>query len=418
MNSLLSDMPPQTSSAAHVATPRRVVNVIALAAWFLCLALIARKTVFVRQRRDVDAHLSVDATAAVEIALVAVACLLLISRPQLVNMLRSLRGTAAGWFTLMCGFGLLSSVWSPQPQYTAFQSVEVLSQTLLVLLGIGYCRSFADAEKNILTVCSLCLMLDMAMVIKLNGLTFAPRLWHANAYPACAAMIACYCMAEFFGATGERARRLFWVGMFAIFALALGTSSSSIVSAAVGICLASLLLRGARWPLVALIAILAVGALLAPDTALEILFPGKEGAQVTTMRGRTDMWAEFATYISERPIFGHGFAIGDRLNGGLATNTHNSLLSVALGMGAVGLMLFGATLLILAREAWKTLFTHCPGSAGVTCALVAGLLNCMTMAYLGEDWKTPSLVFVCFLMFHFMIVKRGLPLAMATPRQG
>jgi len=72
-------------------------------------------------------------------------------------------------------------------------------------------------------------------------------------------------------------------------------------------------------------------------------------AQLTTLTGRTQLWAELLTYARNRPMLGYGFGAfwnaGNSADVSLAVNwvvpnAHDAYLDVVLGLGVVGLMLF------------------------------------------------------------------------------
>jgi O-antigen ligase len=189
--------------------------------------------------------------------------------------------------------------------------------------------------------------------------------------------------------------------------LCVGTSAASFLAALGGLGVAALVVGGKRWPLVLLLSALILGAAFSPDTATDLLFPGKTDDQLSTLHGRTHLWAYFVEFVEESPWIGHGFAMGAKLGGVNATNTHNSLFSVLLGTGVVGVFLVVVAALCLAREISKNNKYRRSGSAGAACALAAGLANSMSIGFLGEAWREITLVFIVFLTLHVLTFTRA-----------
>lgn len=379
-------------------------NNIRLVGWGFVLSIVARKTVFVRQRWGELDYATVDTYAAVEILIVGMAWIFLLSSRHLSLLVRWLSGTSAAWLWAYCVVGMASALWSSQPAYAGFQAAEVASQLLLIFVVISYYERFADAERSVLVVCLATVLLGMCEVLKFRGVTLSIAAWHHNQFPASAGMLACYCAPEYFRASGERRKRLLIYGCTATFALLLGTSAASLLSTLFGLAIAALLMRRTAWPILLLVATLVLGAALDPNAATELLFPYKTAEQIQSLHGRTHLWGQLMDFFWERPILGYGFAMGAKLGGVGQTNTHNSILSVVLGTGLMGLLIlvgFGVRFL---KELSTKLSARRPGSTGVACALSAGLMNSMSMAFLGEGWRGPTLVFTA--IYALLVVER------------
>lgn len=356
-------------------------------------------------------YLAVDGFAAFEIALVCVGALYLLSATDVATMLRRLRRTSGSTILFVYLWGLISAAWSEQPVYSAFQAIEVLTQILLLFLASFRCANFVAAEKSMLIVVALATAFGMAQILRFHGLTLNLSKWHTNQYTATGAMLLCYCIPEFLTSQGVRRKRLMIYGTFAAVAVAVGTSAASIIAALAGVALTVFLLRGNRWPLVLLSAAAILAWIVAPDAIYSLLFPGKTTQQVTTMTGRHALWTLLMNYFWQSPIIGHGFAMGTKLSsvratGVLATNTHNSLLSVMLGMGLIGVAIVGVAGFRFVLEFGRSRSAGRPGAVGVGSSLFAGLLNAMAIAYLGEIWRSPSVAFAGVLALHVMWIQR------------
>jgi O-antigen ligase len=137
----------------------------------------------------------------------------------------------------------------------------------------------------------------------------------------------------------------------------------------------------------------------------DVLFPGKTDEQIATMRGRLPMWEMLWGYVIERPIVGHGFAIiTSGRSGAFAADPHNSLFSILLGTGFLGLTTFLFFVVRFARETLETAFRRLPGAVGCSAALVAGLVNSLAMPLVYAEWEESSLVFACIFSFFILFV--------------
>ncbi|MFO0911774.1 MAG: O-antigen ligase family protein [Pirellulales bacterium] len=398
----------QTSNrAAGTATGLRAYPLAkAVLPWGLALSLCFRKDVMIRFRWGALDYTSVDSYAALEIAIVLASCAYCLTNRKLAPTLRMISGTSLSAFFAMYGWGLISSIWSEQPSYSLFQALEVLSQLAIVLIAVSYAPTVATAETSVLWVSMIATLCGIGQYVKLYGFSTQLSDWHTNHYTATAAILLSYCFAEFFASSGRRRIRLMAFGGFAAFALLLGTSATSIIAALTGFAITAMLLKGNRWPLIAIAAIAMIGAALAPDVAFSILFPGKTEHQVTSLHGREHLWGALASYIWESPIVGHGFAMGAKLGSMrsdfqiVTTNTHNSFLSVVLGMGFVGVLLASLAAARFTFEIKRNRKAGIQGSVGVASAVVSGVVNGMGIGILGETWRSSTLAFAAILALH------------------
>jgi len=86
----------------------------------------------------------------------------------------------------------------------------------------------------------------------------------------------------------------------------------------------------------------------------------ESGASITTLTGRTEFWYSSLILISERPIYGYGFGVGGEIwndarfynpdyalwSGTARSSLHNGYLSIAIGVGIVGTIVWVILLLI------------------------------------------------------------------------
>jgi len=117
------------------------------------------------------------------------------------------------------------------------------------------------------------------------------------------------------------------------------------------------------------------------------------------------MWEYLFKLVVDSPIIGHGFAVLSTGKGVLlSTAPHNSLFSVLLGTGSIGMfavLLYGMRTL---REFFRTVIPRRPGSVGCTAAIAAGLVNSLSMPLIFDEWEESTLVFICITAFSFLFV--------------
>jgi len=136
-----------------------------------------------------------------------------------------------------------------------------------------------------------------------------------------------------------------------------------------------------------------------------LLFPGKTEKEIETAHGRTLIWKLYWHKFLQSPILGYGFGI---ISGGrdkaLAALSHNSLFTVLIGTGSVGLMMFG----LFAARLWQStlgkIWRRGPGMVGFVGALAATFVNSMGIPLLADRWLTSSVVFVWLLGLFFIHV--------------
>jgi O-antigen ligase len=142
-------------------------------------------------------------------------------------------------------------------------------------------------------------------------------------------------------------------------------SRTSLASAAIGMFTWFLILKK-RTPLIlfcgGVVLLIILGMLFQPAS-----FHRMEPAGIADLTGRTDFWRAGTILFKEKPVFGYGFdagtkALGDRRfynpdilswSGTVRASFHNGYLSIAVGIGLPGLLLFAWALFIPCRKLLK-----------------------------------------------------------------
>ncbi len=159
--------------------------------------------------------------------------------------------------------------------------------------------------------------------------------------------------------------------------LLLTRSRTSLLSLGLAFAIATMLnvskRRALAIGLVSLIVVLAVGVFGASllDSARHALLMGRsqETADVTTLTGRTELWAEMFKYIAERPFIGYGYdsfwtpahtAYVALALGWVVPHAHNGYIEMALELGYAGVAIFVWAFMAGVRHAFRRLHPRGP----------------------------------------------------------
>ncbi len=396
-------------------------------AWLLLLsifAIIVRQTVFVRPRVTSVDFSAVDTFAAVDIAAVCLAALVLIFSGRLFSTWSALRRTPALWLIVYYLVCAASFIWSSAPVYSLYRASEYLVLFFATCAVVAQYQDFTRAEQVFVRVAAATILLQMCVHLRLEGFHLSLGAWHTNSYSATSAMLFCYCLGEYLAMTKserseakKRSRRLRRFGIFSFGTLALGTSAASNVAAALGCLLIFLALRRLWLLLIGLwvgVVLFLIGG--SGKIVQDLLFPGKSEYAIETASGRTLIWDLYWHKFLQSPILGYGFGV---ISGGrdraFAALSHNSLFTVLIGTGSVGLALFGMFVL---RLWWATLgkvWRRGPGTVGFAGALAAAFVNCLGNPLMADRWDTTSVVFAGLVGLFLLHIRGSRPVAEAVP---
>lgn len=382
---------------------------IAALLWFCSILWVIRVTVFLRQRAGSEFQ-AVDAAAGIQVLIVLVTMLILLASARLTRILSSVAKSSVLFlltYYLLC---VISSAWSAAPAFSLYRAVEFITMFMGALTALSYSQNFLAAEKRILFISSAVIALSIYANVKPYGFSLSFASLHTNSYSASAAMLFCYCIGEYYSSDKRRREILRKYAIFGFAALAVGTSAASNIATLCGVLLLFLFYRKPgllATGLFILSLLLVLQFVLDIDFSFlkEILFPGKNDAEIESMSGRMQMWQQLWEYVIASPAVGYGFAVLTSGRAGVfAANPHNSLFSILLGTGILGFSIFLLLVVRLTGEILRTAFRKLPGSIGCAAALVAGLVNSLAMPLVYSEWEESSLVFACILSFFTLFV--------------
>ncbi len=392
---------PPTSPAITVSAILPTIGRMRLRLLFLCvIGVVLRLTVLQRQRTG-QQYAAVDSEAMLQILLVGFTALVLLScRPR--AWIRRLRSTAALWWFAFCLVGLLSTVWSESAKYTLYRSAEVIILSFAVFVIVMSARTWVEAERRMLWLAWIALL---AAVIGTSRL-YSWSIWglRSNTYGAMAAMLACYCYGVMLYSRGKRRRNFMVLAGGAAFLTVYSLSLASWWSMLAGVLLITVFSRHRL--LVVMLALSGTIAVLVGGETLmqEAILRNRDTEEVGSLHGRRYLWEHYIEAFKERPILGYGFAVGARTTGPVyTTNTHNSLISVLIGCGIIGVLPVFIGIVRMMRDLRLLHRQRMQAVLAISGALLAAGVNSMANAFLGENWTPATFVFCCiFALFLYL----------------
>lgn len=366
----------------------------------IVLAFLIRINFFIRQKDD---PLQLDIFNLLQIAITLILGFILLSKKDSRLTSPLLINSPLGWLILLYFWGAISGIWSSMPMFSAYFGIEGLIY-ILALSVIMYNQTSNNSLESFAIYSSyLLIFLVLAGTIRLSGFSFSLYHWHTNVYTTIAAMLFGYCFGEY----NNRYRVLrsdeskllkngIWISLFFV---VIGTSSGSNLSLIAAVLVVTLI-SGRRS--LKIFSILLFGLILLidqiyGDLIFNAMFPGKSVEGVTTMHGRLNLWEHYFDMIRQKPWTGWGFASIERISKIYATNTHNSLIEVAGGVGIIGLILF---VLYIIRAYYRFLTNRqLPYIVGVIGAITAGLVNSNSVSFIGSP---TSGIFIAFIIWNLL----------------
>jgi O-antigen ligase len=335
-----------------------------------------------------------DAQSVLKFGLWALGLLLLFWRRQV--LAAALRHLPSAALAALAVWSLCSAVWSLTPAYTAAAALAWLGVWVLATV---FAAAFTRRQGAAVIALALGATLAASIVLYL--------LWPSRAMTVTEGglnlrLSGIYGSPNNLGRAAALTALLVWMAVgalrrwqaAAVLMLALPLCGICLVlsgnrgaALALGLAWGVYLLAGRPWQLVlaALTLLFSVAVLaLAPELRADLaglLSRSGRREEITTLTGRTDIWAAVIGLIREAPLLGHGFASTRELlpaawwtaYGWTTTSAHNLWLQVAVTTGFVGL-----ALLLLGQLAWAWQALQRPQpvrDAAFVFVLVIGLLE-------------------------------------------
>lgn len=290
------------------------------------------------------------------------------------------------WFTFYCLFAISSIMWTPVPASGGIlaKGFELFSSYLLLAIVLYKINDISRSFIYIVFIASSAAFLGALY----TGFT------HTNTY-SISAMIGAVIGIGLY--RNYKTKNILPYILFNIAILIVGTSSASYISfiGAIAI-LYSSSKKGVNYLLLGLMGLALIFVYyFGLDLISEYIFYGHSAKQIESGNGRDFIWEYALTNWRERPWFGYGYCVGERYVFSNSTfivlSAHNGFISVLLGTGIVGMIIFGFYLIKTLYQTWD--LTHSKyyrGYAAILLSAIMGVLaNNMAFPVLISDWNHP-----------------------------
>ena len=307
-------------------------------------------------------------------------------------------------------FALLSCLWALYPDYKALFSkcLELISSYMLVSVIMWKIKNREKAMLYLLYLCTL----SATMGYVSRVLAFGSILVHTNTHSLIAAMgaIMAWKMKDVYHIS-----YLAYLAYWNFFMLIMGTSSASYIAFIAGVLVMfSCSKKGVHIEkFVLTLLVFAVFYYFFKDLVFEYVFYGKSQEAVESGTGRQIIWNVVITAWQQHPVLGLGYVVGERhlvdMTGlPAAYSTHNGFLSVLLGTGVIGSVIFGWFYL---KTVWKNIFGTFSSKYGTEMIILLPMLAVVTVNNLsfpavGSEWNyTLPPILGLFALIHTMKYK-------------
>lgn len=307
--------------------------------------------------------------------------------------------------TWLYTFAMLSTAWAFSVTFAFFLSVQNIVLLMVLVWFFALFRDFRSMEKAFLTLAVIIMLFEVLMVRILG----APVLFiHYLPGGSSAAICISYCMGELLKEShSDKARRSLLKGtaVVSLIVLVTSTSSGANASAVAGVAFALFFSGRLAWALL----LMAIAATLYafPDLserALYFIMPGKTKEEIETGTGRETIWEGLMAVTAQRPLYGWGYACGERVASEYLdwtlSDAHNNWLGIYSGLGLTGV----ALLIIHQVSTLLTAFTKRMkrGCTGLLCALACATVNGYSYGYLsGKACSITILYFAMLVLLYF-----------------
>ena len=304
--------------------------------------------------------------------------------------------------SLFCFWGVVSSIWSPNPVLTIAKSAELWCISLVAVMFTTLVMRSNMTKGKLETVLALSMVAVICGLVVANlfywgvplpttgdaSLSFdligeepsldRPQLILAYQHPLLTAdLLALSVIGLFLSDLRKRWKFILIPGVLMLLWLtdARGPTGGLLVAM---VALAVLKLRGNNLRAIAVMLAISIGlaAVLLFQNSLPAAFASLMTDDVSTLNSRTDLWAGSLPQVLARPILGTGYYASRYVlikDFKWAGHAHNSFLEVQITTGVIGLLILGGFVLYLFRE---ILTTRNALLLGVTLyCLIQGMLN-------------------------------------------
>lgn len=378
-----------------------------LIAWLAMLAFgqIFRTTFLIRQR-DREDYGSLDLYNLINVGLVGLTLLTFALSPRIQKRLGEIWQSPLRWFLIYYGLAGLTFLYASSMVFAVYRSLEMMTNITLAGLIMLMAPSQDAARRFLVWGSLLAICSNFAWHVLSFGLT--PTGIKSNNYPVVAVLGLLFCIGTI--QSGQKTKwfypKLLLPAFF--FFWTAGTSSASMISGLFGYGVMMMVSKRGNVNVVGIILLGAAAYIFATffaEPVMQFLFPGKDLENIESMSGRMAMWQGYLQGIMERPIQGWGFPTGEKeylrmaFDRIVVMSAHNSLISVAINTGLVGLGVFLIAMFDTARWSFRGAALQHPEARVLMAVLAAAYLNSMSYPVIGSHWFWTSTFFFGYVAY-------------------
>jgi exopolysaccharide production protein ExoQ len=358
----------------------------------ISLGLVVRASFFIR-KRDANAFNQVDASNFIAIIFIALSLLFIITKKGF-RIISIIWSSPFKWFILYCIYCAITALWSIDPIFTIYRSMELLIILFLIAYIVFSLNNPYYNTKLLLIYLTLSLISGLGYPIKIGNYTL--EAFHTNTYSLVAAfsvILGFYFYRYSNKIKSYELRNIsFFLLILSVLALIIGTSSASNISFLLAV-IFIVFINNKK--ISQKIGVLFIGLLIIyfwvyfEELIYDTLFPNKNEVAIRTGTGRINMWGYYINGFLENPVFGYGFPSGEKM-GHLfgwetTSSTHNMFLSVAINTGVIGLFLFTTFIISYTKFLIKRLYVF-QGTKYIFGVWIIVVVNSLSMPALGSNW--------------------------------
>lgn len=312
-----------------------------------------------------------------------------------------MKGSASvKWMMAYLTLGLISTLWSYNPQFSFFLAFEKMVIVMVVIAMFSIYDDLKKVEEFMVKSLLGIMLFEVVIwrIFKENSL-FA----HMLTTGSCGAILFAYCIGELFAKRVKdrsRDKMLRSVLIISLVVLIVSTSGGANASAALALGVALLVSGKMIWG-----GLLCIGGGTLyiqqewMDVVINFMMPGKTQEQIETATGRENIWELIKFYGSQKPMWGWGYACIERVISDRnfpLTDAHNNYYGAWGGTGYIGLILLIGNHV---SQIFISLKKHLKfGYSGLLCATCAAALNGYSFGFLSGKGCTIAVFYLAIMV--------------------
>lgn len=327
------------------------------------------------------------------------------SRPNFISIVTKKFPPTLKSILVLYLFAVTSTLWAYNPSFAFFLSFQNIVLIFVLTYIFFQLPDFKSMERAFIFIAIFCMLFEAILI----RITFSPTFFiHCLPAGSTAAVCLSYCIGELLAKHKiSKQRKSFLKGATVLSTIVLITSTSggANISAITGISIA--LFISGKIIYAAPLLLVSLFIYFNPslyEPILLFLMPGKTMEVIEIGNGRDTIWNGIITVTMKQPVYGWGFACGERVASNYLkwslSDAHNIYLGLFGGLGFIGVGLFVihqiATTLFLFFRKYRI------GYSGLFCAFCCASINGYSYGYLSGKACSITVIYFAILIFSFV----------------